>query len=76
MKFQPNAGCSGLSGNPVTVGPGFWHWDAVGGWNVGIWFHEVGHNFNGQILAAFYANQAGFGDPTTITVNSWQYRCS
>jgi hypothetical protein len=63
VKFQPSAGCSGLSGNPVTVGPGFWHWDAVGGWNVGIWFHEVGHNFNGQILARFYANQAGFGDP-------------
>jgi hypothetical protein len=63
VKFQPNAGCSGLSGNPVTVGPGFWHWDAVGGWNVGIWFHEVGHNFNGQTFAAFYSNQAGFGDP-------------
>lgn len=62
VKYHPVAGSGGLSGNPATVGPGFWSWDDVGGWILGIWFHEVGHNFNAQAPVAFYSNLEGYGD--------------
>jgi hypothetical protein len=61
VKYQPDMGGGGCSGNPVTVGPGFWSWDDVRGWDIGIWFHEVGHNFNGQAPIVFYSNVEGFG---------------
>jgi hypothetical protein len=60
VKYQPDMGGGGCSGNPVTVGPGFWSWDDVRGWDIGIWFHEVGHNFNGQAPMVFYSNAPGF----------------
>ena len=62
VKYHPVAGCGGCSGNPVTVGPGFWNWDDVGGWIIGIWFHEVGHNFNAQAPVTFYSDLDGYGD--------------
>jgi hypothetical protein len=60
VKYQPDQG-GGWSGNPVTVGPGFWeHWDEVRGWRIGIWHHEVGHNFHGQAPITFYSNVDGY----------------
>ena len=61
VKYQPDMGGGAHSGNPAPVGPGFWSWDDVGGWGIGIWCHEVGHNFNGQAPIVFYSNVEGFG---------------
>jgi hypothetical protein len=60
VKFQPDMGGGAHSGNPAPVGPGFWSWDDVRGWDIGIWFHEVGHNFNAQAPIVFYSNIGGF----------------
>jgi hypothetical protein len=60
VKYQPGHG-GGCSGNPVTVGRGFWeNWDEVRGWRIGIWHHEVGHNFHGQAPITFYSNVDGY----------------
>jgi hypothetical protein len=62
MKYQPDAGGGGLSGNPVRCGPGWWgNWNELDGWDLGIWDHEVGHNFNGQAPVTFYSDVEGYG---------------
>ena len=48
VKYAPNMGGGAHSGNPVKAGPGWWSTDPVDGWTLGIWHHEVGHNFHGE----------------------------
>ncbi len=60
VKYQPDMGGGAHSGNPAPVGPGFWSWDDVRGWGIGIWWHEVGHNFNAQAPIVFYSNVQGY----------------
>lgn len=61
VKYQYDIGTSGWSGNPVKVGPGFWSSDPVQGWGLGIWLHEVVHNFNGQTPIHEYSNNDFYG---------------
>jgi hypothetical protein len=60
VEYRPDMGWGAHSGNPAMVGPGFWSWDDVRGWDIGIWWHEVGHNFNAQAPIVFYSNVEGF----------------
>jgi hypothetical protein len=61
--FDPNAGGSAHSGNPVAAGPGFWTTDPVGGWTLGAWSHEVAHNFlQGQWAVNFLLSSNWAGD--------------
>jgi hypothetical protein len=61
MKYVPADGGGGLSGNPATSGPGWWSCDDINAWDLGIWHHEVGHNFNGQAPVTFYSDIEGYG---------------
>lgn len=62
VQFRHDMG-SAVSGNPAMIGHDFWRFDPIGGWNLGIWFHEVGHNFNAQAPVTFYSNLSGMGNP-------------
>jgi hypothetical protein len=45
IRYDSNAGGLGHSGNPVAAGPPFWSDFPAQGWELGVWTHEVGHNF-------------------------------
>ena len=48
VKYQTRYGGGAHSGNPAMIGRGFWTSTDIDGWELGIWWHEVGHNFNAQ----------------------------
>lgn len=48
VRYHPEMGGGGLSGNPVQAGPYFWHNEVEPGWTLGAFVHEVGHNFHGM----------------------------
>jgi hypothetical protein len=56
MKYQYNIDSTAWSGSPVIVGPGWWSTDPVDGWSLGVWLHEVGHNFNWQAPMRDYSS--------------------
>ena len=60
VEYRPDMGGGAHSGNPAMAGPGWWRWGDVDGWVLGIWPHEVGHNFNAQAPITFYSNVEGF----------------
>jgi hypothetical protein len=45
VRYDAKAGGLGHSGNPVDAGPPFWSDFPDQGWELGVWAHEVGHNF-------------------------------
>jgi hypothetical protein len=45
--YHVASGGGAVAGNPVWAGPGFWNIDPVTGWDLGAFYHEVGHNFLG-----------------------------
>ncbi len=60
VKYQYNIGGRGWSGSPAIIGPGWWSTDEVDGWNLGIWLHEVGHNFHWQTPIDEYAHNVPY----------------
>jgi hypothetical protein len=60
VKYQYNIGNRGWSGSPTIIGPPLWSADPVDGWNLGIWLHEVGHNFNWQTPINEYASNGPY----------------
>ncbi len=48
VRYDPDAGGGAHSCNPVEAGPGWWSTDPIDGWSMGVWAHEVAHNFNAQ----------------------------
>jgi hypothetical protein len=48
VRYDPDGGGGGHSGNPVEAGPFWWSTDPVQGWSLGVWIHEVGHNFHAE----------------------------
>ena len=48
VKYDPDGEGGAHSGNPVESGPYWWSLDPVRGWLLGVWLHEVGHNFHAE----------------------------